>query len=128
MAGLLEGKKQSDAGVHKSSAPKNTTDHERAKSAPLKAPKLSEIRDADRKEILTLASKEIASSLGSHVLLRMLAESGVSMREIARRSGFDVSVLSNIAKGRRTSGPELWTLIALADAMDLDLELSFSKR
>jgi transcriptional regulator with XRE-family HTH domain len=50
------------------------------------------------------------------------------MREVARRSGFDVSLLSNIAKGKRVSGPELWTLVALADAMDLDLDLSFSRR
>ena len=81
-----------------------------------------------RKKVLTLASKEIATSLGSHVLLSMLAKRGMTMRQLARDTGFDVSVLSNIATGKGSSGPELWTLIALADAMNLDLEIAFSER
>lgn len=90
--------------------------------------KADDISQGNAKEILTLVGKELASNLGSRVLLAMLAESRMSMREVARRSGFDVSLLSNIAKGKRASGPELWTLIALADAMELDLDLTFSKR
>ena len=83
---------------------------------------------AERKEVLTLASKEIASGLGADILLDMLADKGVSMRQVARDSGFDVSVLSNIARGKHVSGPELWTLVALADAMGYDLDLTFHKR
>lgn len=121
------------AGNAKASERKTISRHEptadkRQRSVPLDAPRAEEIDAGSRKEILTLSGKEIASGLGSRILLAMLAETGLSMREVARRSGFDVSLLSNIAKGKRTSGPELWTLVALADAMDLDLDLSFSKR
>ncbi|MEO0866641.1 MAG: helix-turn-helix transcriptional regulator [Pseudomonadota bacterium] len=80
---------------------------------------------AARKAVLTLASKEIAAGLGARVLRDMLAERGVSMRQVARMTGFDVSVLSNIARGKHVSGPELWTLIALASAMGYDLDLTF---
>lgn len=98
------------------------------RSVSLERPEIEELSEKNRKDILTLAGKEIASNLGSRILLGMLAETRMSMREVARKSGFDVSLLSNIAKGKRTSGPELWTLIALAEAMNLDLDLSFSKR
>lgn len=100
----------------------------RARSVSLDTPNIEALGDKDRKEVLTLAGKEIASTIGSRVLRAMLAESGMSMREVARRSGFDVSLLSNIAKGKRTSGPELWTLVALAEAMGMDLDLHFSRR
>lgn len=87
-----------------------------------------DISEGIRKDVLTFVGKEIASNLGSRTLLAMLADRGLSMREVARRSGFDVSLLSNIAKGKRMSGPELWTLVALAEAMDFDLDVSFTKR
>lgn len=102
--------------------------HAEEKSVSIEASSIEEIGSSDRKEILTMVGKEIASGLGSQILLRMLAESGKSMRQVARESGFDVSVLSNIANGKRVSGPELWTLVALAEAMDLDLQLNFYKR
>ena len=83
---------------------------------------------ANRKAALTTASKEIAAGLGAAILMEMLNDKGVSMRQVARESGFDVSVLSNIARGKHVSGPELWTLVALADAMGYDLDLTFHKR
>jgi hypothetical protein len=98
------------------------------KAVTLEITPLQELSAADRKELLSLTGKERASSLGARVLLGMLAETGKTMRQVARESGFDVSVLSNIANGRRASGPDLWTLAALAEAMDLDLQLHFSKR
>jgi hypothetical protein len=82
----------------------------------------------DRKDVLTMAGRQLATMIGSGALLEMLAHSGKSMRQVARESGFDVSVLSNIANGKRASGPELWTLMALAEAMDLDLHLDVRPR
>lgn len=103
--------------------------NKRQRSVSLESSKLVEqAGPQSRKEVLSLVGKELASSLGSRILLAMLAESKISMRELSRKSGFDVSLLSNIAKGKRVSGPELWTLVALAEAMDLDLKVSFSKR
>lgn len=83
---------------------------------------------SDRKEMLSTVGKEIASSMGAYVLQKMLARSRKTMRQLARESGFDVSALSNIANGKRLSGPELWTLVALAEAMNFDLRLDFSER
>lgn len=107
---------------------KRKTAHKPQKPVSLEMPDLGGLEAADRKEVLTLSGKAIASSLGSRLLLKILAESGKSMRELARETGFDVSVLSNIATGKRKSGPELWTLVALADAMGMDLQLDIIKR
>lgn len=51
----------------------------------------------------------------------------MKVREVSRRSGADVSLLSNIAKGKSVSGPKCCTSVALAKAVDLVLEVSFSK-
>ena len=118
-----------DKSTGKRRAARGTKTPEAAQRATsLTATPLAEMDKAARKEVLTLTGKDLASSLGAHILLRMLAETGKSMRQVADESGFDVSLLSRIANGKRTSGPELWTLVALAEAMDLDLTLDFAKR
>lgn len=82
----------------------------------------------ERKAVLSMEGKEVAAGLGARILREMLAKSGKSMRQIATESGFDVSVLSNIARAKHVSGPELWTLVALASAMGFDLDLTFAPR
>ncbi|GGE39827.1 hypothetical protein GCM10011360_29350 [Primorskyibacter flagellatus] len=107
---------------------RNWTSPEQQEPADLKRHAVDDLSQDARKAVLSMAGKEIASQLGSRILLEMLAESGKSMRAVAKESGFDVSVLSNIANGRRASGPDLWTLVALAESMGLDLHLSFTRQ
>lgn len=97
-------------------------------AATLSPLRMDDIPSDDRKAVLSTAAKELASSFGAKLLRVILVEKGITMRQLARESGFNVSVLSNIANGKRVNGPELWTLFALAEAMELKLELSVSPR
>lgn len=115
--------------VRKTRSAKSKPEKRRETSAEIEPQQMEQdLSSSQRKKVLSLAGKELASSLGSILLQKMLAEYGKSMREVARETGFDVSLLSNIASGKRKSGPELWTLVALAEAMDLDIRLDFSRR
>ncbi|MBV6657136.1 MAG: helix-turn-helix transcriptional regulator [Devosiaceae bacterium] len=89
---------------------------------------LSTVRNpAERKALLSLYGKQKASSLGAVLVRQILARSGLSMRQLERKSGFDVGLLSRIANGKRPSGPELWTLIALAEAVGLELTIDLTQ-
>jgi transcriptional regulator with XRE-family HTH domain len=52
---------------------------------------------------------------------KAIAESGLPLREIARRSGVDVGVISRLIAGSRT--PTLETADRIIDALGLDVEL-----
>jgi hypothetical protein len=81
-----------------------------------------------RKDVYELAGKEIASSIGSRALCQMLAASKISVWDLSAISGFDVSLLSDLVLGKLPAGPELWLLVALGEALDLDVDVSFSIR
>lgn len=57
----------------------------------------------------------------------MLAEAEISLQQLADKTGFEVQTILAIAKGDVTAGPELWMLVSLAEAMNFDLNLNFSK-
>ena len=54
-------------------------------------------------------------------LKKAISESGLSLREIARRSGVDIGVISRFMSGSRT--PTLDTADRIIEAMGLDVEL-----
>lgn len=94
----------------------------------LPAVDLTDMNPEARRDIYSLAGKEIASSIGSRLLFQMLSASELSIQELSEKSGFDASVLFDIVSGKLPAGPDLWTLVALGEAMELDVDVSFSKR
>lgn len=82
-----------------------------------------------RKTVLTEAGKETARIMASGVLAQMLAETRVSQRELDDTYGFDHTALSKAARGVGSrTGPQLWKLIALADALGYRIELTAKRK
>jgi len=88
----------------------------------------SETLTGREREILKDAAKLDAGFLGSEVLARAMEERGVSLREVSRRTGIDTARLSELSRSRSKSGPHLWMLVAIADALELDLDIQLSPR
>jgi hypothetical protein len=72
--------------------------------------------------------KELARVYGAEVVGAMLAASGLSLREIQEKFGFEPASLSNMANGKTKTGPTLWKMYALAEALGYRLELTAVKR
>ena len=70
----------------------------------------------------------LARPLGADVLAQMLNGSELSMREIGAQSGFDHTALSRIARGDSKTGPTLWKVFALAEALGYRIELNAVKK
>ncbi|OWU85147.1 hypothetical protein ATO6_08890 [Oceanicola sp. 22II-s10i] len=81
-----------------------------------------------RKEVFDGIGKDVARVLGAEALGHMLRDSGMSGREIDARFGYDHAALSRTANGKSVSGPTLWRLFALAEALGFDIELKVTKR
>jgi hypothetical protein len=80
---------------------------------------------AERKSVLDQAGKEAARIMASGVLAEMLAGCGKSQRELDEDFGFDHTALSKAARGVGSqSGPQLWKLIALAEALGYEITLT----
>lgn len=82
----------------------------------------------DRKAVFDEIGKEQARILGARLVAQMLDQTDLSSREIAATFGFDHAALSRMANGRAASGPTLWKLFALAEALGYDLELKLTPR
>ncbi|WP_298919862.1 hypothetical protein [uncultured Roseobacter sp.] len=72
--------------------------------------------------------EELARVLGAQVIAQMLNETPLSGREIGARLGFDHSALSRIARGDSKTGPTLWKVFALAEALGYRIELNAVKK
>ncbi|MCR9123246.1 MAG: helix-turn-helix domain-containing protein [Phyllobacteriaceae bacterium] len=82
----------------------------------------------DRKAMFDGIGKDLARIAGAEALASMLRESGLSGREIDARFGYDHAALSRTANGKSASGPTLWRLYALAEALGFDIELKVTAR
>lgn len=88
-----------------------------------------EARGADeRGEDVVELGKGLARVAGARLAAKMLAESSLSLRQIQERFGFQPAALSNMANGKTLTGPTLWKLFALAEALGYDLKLDAVKR
>lgn len=67
---------------------------------------------------------EAARIVGGEVISDLVAQSGLGLREIERRHGFDASTLSRQIRGVSKGGVQLSTLFALAAALDLKLDIA----
>lgn len=81
----------------------------------------------DRKTALTLAGRQIARTTAAQIVNELLTRSGLSLREVQARSGFEPAMISRIATQSNKRGPDLWTLHALAEALGYRLDISVKK-
>ncbi|WP_187430896.1 hypothetical protein ROLI_009490 [Roseobacter fucihabitans] len=72
--------------------------------------------------------EELARTLGAQVVAQMLNGTPMSGREIGAQLGFDHSALSRIARGESKTGPTLWKVFALAEALGYRIELNAVKK
>lgn len=82
----------------------------------------------ERKAMFDGIGKDVARVAGAQALASMLRDSGLSGREIDARFGYDHAALSRTANGKSVSGPTLWRLYALAEALGFDIELKVTER
>lgn len=72
--------------------------------------------------------EELARTLGAQVVAQMLNDTPHSGREIGAKLGFDHTALSRIARGESKTGPTLWKVYALAEALGYRIELNAVKK
>lgn len=72
--------------------------------------------------------KALARVRGAELAAQMLDDSDLSLREIHERFDFQPASLSNLRNGNSETGPTLWRLFALAEALGFSLELTAVKR
>ncbi|MDW3222696.1 MAG: hypothetical protein R8G34_07355 [Paracoccaceae bacterium] len=82
----------------------------------------------EKNAIFRDVGEELARTLGAQVIAQMLKETPLSGREIGARLGFDHTALSRIARGESKTGPTLWKLYALAEALGYRIELNAIKK
>lgn len=106
-----------------------------APPAEQEAPDLSALRDwldsrqpEDRQADVSEVGKELARVFGARLAAQMLKETPLSLREIQQRFGFDPAALSRMANGKTETGPTLWKLFALAEALGFDIHMSLSRK
>ncbi|MEM9636565.1 MAG: helix-turn-helix transcriptional regulator [Pseudomonadota bacterium] len=83
---------------------------------------------AEKHAVFRSVGEELARTLGADVIAQMLNGSELSMREIGAQSGFDHTALSRIARGDSKTGPTLWKVFALAEALGYRIELNAVKK
>lgn len=83
---------------------------------------------AEKHAVFRNVGEELARTLGAEVIAQMLNGSDLSMREIGAQSGFDHTALSRIARGQSKTGPTLWKVFALAEALGYRIELNAVKK
>ena len=83
---------------------------------------------AEKHAVFRNVGEELARTLGADVIAQMLNGSELSMREIGAQSGFDHTALSRIARGDSKTGPTLWKVFALAEALGYRIELNAVKK
>ncbi|GFE48476.1 hypothetical protein So717_02290 [Roseobacter cerasinus] len=122
----------------KSAKPRTTRRAARTATAPVKPVKplddaafeaaFDALDPAERHAVFRDVGEELARTLGAQVIAQMLNGSGLSRREIAAQSGFDHTALSRIARGESKTGPTLWKVFALAEALGYRIELNAVKK
>ncbi|MEP2639642.1 hypothetical protein [Roseobacter sp.] len=83
---------------------------------------------AEKHAVFRAAGEELARTLGADVIAQMLNGSDLSAREIGAQSGFDHTALSRVARGQSKTGPTLWKVFALAEALGYRIELNAVKK
>lgn len=81
----------------------------------------------DQAEVLADVAKEQARLLGMQVARSLLAQSGKTLAEVSALTGINASTLSRIATGQRDTGPTLWTLLAISQAVGIPLTVALQQ-
>lgn len=130
---------QTNAGAG-AKAPKRASGRPAARTSKTSAPPLAALDEAafdaafdaldpaEKHAVFRDVGEELARTLGAQVIAQMLNGSDLSMREIGAQSGFDHTALSRIARGASKTGPTLWKVFALAEALGYRIELNAVKK
>ncbi|MFY0618541.1 helix-turn-helix domain-containing protein [Shimia sp.] len=82
---------------------------------------------ADKAEVLSDVAKEQARLLGMQVARSLLAQSGQTPAEVSALTGIKPETLSRIATGFHDTGPKLWTLLAISQAVGIPLTVALQR-
>lgn len=83
---------------------------------------------SDRLEDVQEVGKSLARVRGAELAAQMLAGTDLTLRDIQEQFGFQPASLSNMANGKTETGPTLWKLFALAEALGFELVFDAKKR
>lgn len=77
-----------------------------------------------RRTALEESAQEIARIVSADVVQDALRKSGKTLREVQEATGLEPSMISRIATGHHKNGPHLWSLIAIARALNQKLTIT----
>lgn len=89
---------------------------------------LDALAPRERWAVLSDSAKELARMEGARIMREMLSQRPNSVNALAEVFGFAPATVSDIVRGKSTEGPKLWMLMAMADLLDLDLDISVRPR
>ena len=99
-----------------------TSENERLKEALARL--LRGLPPAERRRALETSAQETARVIGADVVRDALRQSKKTLRQIQDETGLEPAMISRIATGHHQQGPHLWSLVAIARALDRDLVIS----
>ena len=77
-----------------------------------------------RRTALEESAQEIARIVSADVVQDALRKSGKTLRQIQEVTGLEPSMISRIATGHHKNGPHLWSLVAIARALNRKLTIT----
>jgi hypothetical protein len=83
---------------------------------------------AERNETVSDIGKELARVRGAQIVADMLSNSSLSLREIEEKYDFAAAALSKMANAKTLTGPTLWKVFALAEALGYVIDISLKKK
>lgn len=81
----------------------------------------------DRTRMIQFAANNIARDLAAELVHNEVAKSGKSLRQIQQETGLDPAVISRVATGFHSTGPDLSTLAKIALALGKTIAVTFEE-
>ncbi len=69
-------------------------------------------------------AQEAARVVSADIVRNALQQGGKSLRQIQEETGLDKAMISRIATGHHKTGPHVWSLMAIARALGLNLKIT----
>lgn len=89
---------------------------------------LREMSPEERREALQAAARERAAIIAADFVRGLRRNTGRNQQSIAEDAGIRRASVSDLETMSGTNGPSLWTLVAIARACDVELELNVIPR
>ncbi|SIO31827.1 hypothetical protein SAMN05444722_1404 [Rhodovulum sp. ES.010] len=89
---------------------------------------LEALSPRERWAVLSDSAKELSRIEAARLMREMLSRRPNSVNELAEAFGFAPATVSDIVRGKSKEGPKLWVLIAMAELLGLELDISVRPR